>query len=204
MKNLLLIFAMALASFTGTAQAVETQLEFFELSRIDAVVDQHISCYGNADGTIVVTGIPDTVRYDYYVKRGTEVRASQSGTFLGLRPGKYKVWAQSVLGVTKSIELEVTSPRKLRPVVVVDKYPTQDVPGALSLDVQGGMAELQPFLISWWYSPTKTGQKVLLNNDPNDNFKNFLDPAYPGYYAFIVEDDNGCFATIPYLFRRKN
>jgi len=168
-----------------------------QLFTSEAFVDQHISCYGNNDGFIQIRNTPpDDLTYLYYAKNGRDTIINTRGEFLHLKPGTYKVWSTNGVGQKgPNFTLTVLSPKALTAKFVTYKRPTMDDPfGDLSVEITGGTANLQPYLVSWYYEST------LIN--PVENMKLDMINLPAGKYMVVIEDDRGCFLNRSFLFRR--
>lgn len=185
MKKILLLTAIIIPMITK-AQSFEFK----------PYVDQEVSCYGNNDGYIQGVVKPDG-DYTFTIKKGTYTSTNKSGTFTKLPPGSYKICATNGK-ITKCETLTVTQPKKLAVKFNVTKYPTATENGGISLDISGGTAELQPYLVTW-----KNSQCVIMNPDPNDNFSVFEDNLPADVYMVTIEDDRGCFFTDSYKLNKK-
>lgn len=160
-------------------------------------VDQHISCYGNNDGYIQSVAQPDGL-YKHTISRLSFKDSNSSGTFIKLKPGVYKVCATDGK-TTKCSKLTVTQPKKLSAKFVVDVYPTKTTLGQLSLNVSGGTAVIQPYLITWYNS-----KGVILNPWPEySNFATSINNIPADTYTIKIEDDNGCFLDKSYKLINK-
>jgi len=167
--------------------------------KLTAILDQEVSCKGNKDGSIQASCLPEG-NYKYVISRGKFTDSNPSGFFRNLVPGVYKVSATLDGKVFKSTKVTVTEPKALAVKFVVSSYPTLDSPsaGALSLEVSGGTADLQPYLVTW-----KNSKGEVINSDPNENFSTFEDNLVADTYSVTIEDDHGCFLTKSYKLKRK-
>lgn len=166
---------------------------------LNAYVDQHISCNGNADGYIQADVTP-TGNYEITCKKsGKPAISNPSGYFKPLIPGTYKVVAKDLnTGETLSTKLKVTQPAKLKVKFVVETNPTTSnlTGGALSLIITGGAPIVQPYLVTW-----KNSAGVTLNSEMN-NFATYLDNLSADTYSVTIEDDNGCFLTKSFKLKK--
>lgn len=166
---------------------------------LDAYVDQHISCNGNADGYIQANVTP-AGNYEITCKKSGQLPTSNaSGFFKPLVPGTYKVVAKDLnTGETLSTKLKVTQPAKLKVKFVAETNPTTANPtgGSISLTITGGAPILQPYLVTW-----KNSAGVTLNSEM-DNFATYLENLPADTYTVTIEDDNGCFLTKSYKLKK--
>lgn len=170
---------------------------------LNAYLDQEVSCKGNNDGSIEADCSPSG-SYTYKLTRTSVyadsiVNSSNGCRFQGLKPGTYKLVATSATGVKKTTTIKVTEPGLLKIKFAVDAAPTTNTStdGALVIDITGGTAILQPYLVTWM----KGGVQV---NDPlTNNFATYLDGLSIGLYTVTIEDDHGCFLTKSYTLRKK-
>ena len=160
-------------------------------------VDQNVSCNGNNDGYIQAVATPDA-NYKFTISRLDFKDSNSSGTFIKLKPGVYKVCATD--GKTsKCSKLTVTEPKKLSAKFIVDKYPTKTNLGQLSIEINGGTTNIQPYLITWTNS-----KGLVLNPWPNySNYEMTIENITSDVYTVKIEDDNGCFLTKSYKLINK-
>lgn len=163
---------------------------------LNAILDQEVSCKGNNDGSIQASCLPEG-EYKYIISRGKFTDSNPSGVFRDLVPGVYKVSATKDGKVFRSVKVTVTEPKALSVKFSVTKYPTKDSNGSISLEVSGGTADLQPYLITW-----TNGEGKCLNSDDNP-YAPYMDNLKPDTYTVKIEDDHGCFLTKSYKLPRK-
>ena len=177
MKKIMLLFIIAITQLTAKSQ------DF----KLEAYLDQEVSCKGNADGSIQAVCKPEG-DYKYTISRLTFTDSNPSGFFKGLVPGVYKITATRDGKRFQSAKVTVTEPKTLAAKFVVNSYPTGDSPnnGSLSLTISGGTTILQPYLVVWTNS---TGE--ILNE--NEVYAMQLDGLKPDTYSIKIEDDHGCF-----------
>ena len=175
MKNLLLAILII------AAQTTQAQWQ------LQAVVDQQISCYGNNDGYIhAYVWYGSNVQFE--LKGRGYTATNTDGHFRGLKTGTYTVTATDAAGTTQTKVLKIDRAYKLKGKFVTIERPTKgNSDGVLQIDISGGTANLQPYLVQWW----KDG--VHLNNHPDQNWQTVMDNLSAGKYDVIIEDDNGCF-----------
>jgi len=162
--------------------------------KLDAILDQEVSCKGNNDGSIQASCLPEG-DYKYVISRGKFTDSNPSGFFKDLVPGVYKI-SVTKGKVTKSTKVTVTEPKALAIKFIVEKYPvSKDDGGILSLEVSGGTTDLQPYLVVW-----KDSKGNVLNDEV---YAMSLSNIKPDTYSVTIEDDHGCFLTKSYKLVKK-
>ena len=159
---------------------------------LNAYIDQHISCYGNADGYIQAECTPSG-NYEFTLKRNKQPDiVNNTGTFKPLKPGTYKVYAVNTDDGEEMVssKLKVTQPLKLKVKFEFISSPEIiDGVGTVQANITGGSPLLQPYLVTW-----KDVNGNIMNDLLTNNFATVMDlPA--GKYSVTIEDDNGCFLT---------
>ena len=186
-RKVMLLVLITMSQFVGKSQ------DF----KLNAILDQEVSCKGNKDGSIQSSCIPDG-NYKYTISKSTFTQTNNSGIFRDLVPGVYKITATNGK-VTKKMNVKVTEPKALTIKFVVEKYPTsQDDGGILTVNVSGGTQDLQPYLVTWVNS-----QGVTINSEPGQNFSLSESNLPPDTYEVTIEDDHGCFLTKSYKLKKK-
>lgn len=183
-RKVMLLVLITMSQFVGKSQ------DF----KLNAILDQEVSCKGNKDGSIQSSCIPDG-NYKYTISRSTFTQTNNSGIFRDLVPGVYKITATNGK-VTKSSKVTVTEPKVLNVKFVVDKYPSNTEGGILNVEVSGGTADLQPYLVTW-----RNGKGDILNTE--NLFSLSQDNLKPDIYTVTIEDDHGCFLTKAYRLAKK-
>ena len=166
--------------------AIQSNSQDFELT---AFLDQTVSCKGNRDGSIQAACTPEGA-YKYVIAKGKFTDSNPSGFFRGLEPGTYKVSATLDGKTFKSTRVTVTEPKALKMKFVIEKYPTtKDDFGVAAVEISGGTAELQPYLVTWYNS---AGETI----NPDDQlYMTMSTDLKSDTYTIKVEDDHGCFLT---------
>lgn len=195
MKTILFTIYLTLLSFLGFSQITTFQ--------IDAEVDQNISCYGNHDGFIVARlhGVYPGLNVQFYLLNENDSILTNNayGAFFNLPKGLYKVIAKNQFFQSNKVDsLIIKEPEKLNIEWTIVKHPYEynDSDGILAIDITGGTANLQPYLV-WWLDGF-TGDT--LNNLLINNFATVMFDLRYQTYQVVVEDDNGCTAVSEFYF----
>lgn len=185
-KKIMLLFIITMAQLTAKSQ------DF----KLNAILDQEVSCKGNNDGSIQASCIPEG-DYKYTISRGKFTDSNPSGFFRDLVPGVYTITATNGKIIKKS-KVTVTEPKALVVKFVVDSYPSTDNinGGTLSIEISGGTVILQPYLIVW------TNSKGIVLNE-NEIYAMSLSNLKPDTYSVKIEDDHGCFLNKSYKLKKK-
>ena len=131
---------------------------------------QHVSCFGNTDGELVVEARFGTPPYTYLWSNGVTDRVNSN-----LATGVYSLTATDESGCTVSYSDEITAPAELQATLdnVIDVSCANGSDGAIYISVSGGT---QPYSFSW--STGITTQNALAISS--------------GSYFVTIIDANGC------------
>jgi gliding motility-associated-like protein len=137
-----------------------------------SITDQNnVSCYGDASGSVSVTGTGGVSPYEYSMD-GTNFQSS--GIFSGLTAKLYTITVRDANLCTSSIDVTITEPSPIvtNPKVIHASCPgTND--GSIELNVEGGTT---PYSFRWSNSAT---------TEDLDNISN-------GSYSVEITDGNSC------------
>lgn len=191
MKKLLFILLMSFIGLSTSAQNIV----------LKAVVDQPISCHGNADGYIqadVTYPLNGDFVYTLTDDAGKVHISNMTGFFKPLNAGIYSVSARDMQFHTSNTvsDLEIIEPDEIKVEWTVEKYPTTGSNGELSINITGGTPVLQSYL-TWWINGW-TGE--VLNDLNTNNFATNLDNLDYGVYQVQIEDDHGCYSISEFYF----
>jgi hypothetical protein len=153
-------------------------------------VDQDISCNGANDGTIQASSSL-TGSLTYNIDNGAF--GNTTGLFLNLTPNLHTVCVSNDGGITSYCATAfISEPDPLTATIIVDQTVScLGNDGQLSVDVQGGTANLQSYLTVWTNSNGDT-----INDQMVDNFALTISNLVPDTYSVRLEDDNSCTLTV--------
>jgi hypothetical protein len=136
-----------------------------------------VSCDGDTDGSITLTGTGGTPGYEYSIDNGSNYQTSQ--TFTNLTPGAYPVMVRDANNCTFSTSLTVGEPNALSYTSNVTNV-VSGGDGAIDITVSGGNS---PYNYTW--------------SGPNSYASASEDPSSleAGTYTCTVTDANGCVMT---------
>jgi 2',3'-cyclic-nucleotide 2'-phosphodiesterase (5'-nucleotidase family) len=161
-------------SATSTVQVVALTL--------DLLVDAPISCYGMSNGSIQASASLEGQAYTFTLNGG--VATNTTGFFDMLGPGTYTVCASNGIGSTCS-NIVLTEPAQLTATLSIDSTVScLGNDGAISAQVSGGTAILQPLVLTW--SAGVNASSIYATS---------VNGLSVGTYTVTVEDDNYCFTT---------
>ena len=153
-----------------------------------AVIDQTISCFGFADGSVRDSVVGGTGPYVYILDGGAVVNST--GFFTNIGPGSHTICALSGISISCDTFI-MTEPAQLMQTFTIDSLVScQGNDGMLSINITGGTNILQGYL-TWWTNANGD----TLNNILDDNFALSVDSLGVGTYTVYIEDDHGCFDT---------
>jgi hypothetical protein len=136
--------------------------------------NSNISCVGELDGVIQMTGTGGTAPYTYSIDNGSTFQTS--GTFPGLSAGTYNIVVMDNNNCTYNANVSIVEPS-----VLTTSFTTTDETmgndGSINLTVSGGT---WPYTYSWIGPNGYTST----TNDPNN--------LVAGVYSVTVTDANGC------------
>lgn len=186
------ITLVALLSFTSLSAQTFTAT---------AYVDQQISCHGRADGYINIIAYPAVTimnpQFSYSVSSIDTTITNDHGMFFNLPAGEYVACvvldSESICNALVIIEPDpiIINPNTENPVTCGMSD------GAISLEITGGTADLQPYVTTWKGS---AGNAI---NNPTEYFSIHQDNLSYDTYKITVEDDRGCFAEKVYTILRR-
>jgi len=174
---------------TGTSVAGDLITDNSALSTVqvvaltlDLLIDAPISCYGMSNGSIQAFASLEGQPYTFTLNGG--VATNTTGFFDMLGPGTYTVCASNGIGSTCS-NIVLTEPAQLSASLSIDSTVScLGNDGAISAQVSGGTAILQPLVLTW-----SSGVNA------SSIYATSVNGLSVGTYTVTVEDDNYCFAT---------
>jgi hypothetical protein len=155
----------------GTIDAVISEPSALSLN----VIPTMVSCYGSANGSLLVSGSGGVPPYEY---SADGITYFNSNTLINLAPGNYTVHIRDVNDCIKTFNTTITQPDSLE-AIGVSTSATNGSNGTITLSGTGG-------LTPYTYSLNGT------NYFSGSLFSNLLPGTYTGY----VKDNNGCVSSV--------
>ncbi len=160
--------------------------------QFDSVTSTNSSCYGEDDGSIIITGVSDDLPLMYSIDGGATY--SSDNIFDDLPPGTYDVYIQDdqlcVLGPNTIIISEPDSLQVDPTIINVSTVGGSD--GQILMCVEGGTS---PYTFDW--DPIPAGSTVGTDTDPNCNGEAWSIIGLPAdMYVVTITDANGCIDII--------
>ena len=152
-----------------------------------SIVD--VLCFGDANGSAVVTPTGGTAPYTITVDNFTTtqtVAGGATGTFANLTAGDYTAAVRDANGCEDTVSFTIGTPTVLEMVEVSTTDPLcyQDANGSIVVNVVGGTAP---------YSITVNGTSEATNLTAGDHT---ISGRPAGSYTIVATDANGCTATV--------
>ncbi|MFL2571521.1 MAG: SprB repeat-containing protein, partial [Parvicellaceae bacterium] len=148
-----------------------------DLSGLTAIVDSQtdVDCFGNATGSVSVTGSGSTAPYTYDIGNGPQA----TGDFTGLAAGPYSVTVTDANGCTFPVAVTINEPIALTATATgTDPLCNGSTNGSTDVTISGGTA---PYTTVWQHGPTAEDLIGVLGT---------------GTYTLDITDDNNCPFTV--------
>ncbi len=158
---------------------------------IDTALQKDITCFGEANGSIVISVTGGTGSYHYsWTKNNVPFSTSQN--LFNLEPGNYRVSVTDSVGCTPATATYmITEPAPLTVALIhqTNVLCNGSATGAVAVNATGGT----PFETSqgvFHYNYSWRGTNGFMSNLQN------IDSIYAGTYTLTVSDQSGCFDTL--------
>ncbi|MDX2429689.1 MAG: gliding motility-associated C-terminal domain-containing protein [Bacteroides sp.] len=147
---------------------------------VSSLVETHVSCFGNGDGTITVTTSGGTGSYEYSINGNLDPSYQPGNVFNNLGPGLYTIWTRDANLCAVSNTISIIEPAQITILEEIVGGPIVcygDASGTISINgVSGGV---QPYLYS-------------INNGVDFYPTSLFTDLPAGDYQTVIRDASGC------------